>query len=366
MITLDMLMQDVEATRLSYSPLVEVAVSYHALTAYRRIVPPNPQQARWLQEAERALQDVELPFLHSLASNVGYIPDFLTPTPIGTPRTLEEELTALVTTSEVDVRRHLQYLLDKYPEVQNEVTQHYQMYPHEAIYCLIDEVRLYWDRVLAPHWSQIKGVLEGDILYRARQLATGGAVAVYQDLGPTISLTELMPIQALALESVAAQPALLQPATMHVSNLRDGLEIVQLRIEKNHDHHHDITGRGMQLVPTAFPCKNAWWQVDEAYAPMLNYPARGIGHWKQETSPALQSLELLVGPARASVLVALDIPATTSELARQLHITAGGISQHLDRLQQAGLVEPHRSGRSVYYQLTERGQALLNLFDVSI
>jgi DNA-binding HxlR family transcriptional regulator len=353
MITLDMLMQDVEATRLSYSPLVEVAVSYHALTAYRHVVPPNAQQARWMSDAERALQDVELPFLHSLASNLGYIPDFLTATPTGTPRTIEEELNDLITTSDVNVRRHLQLLLDKHPEVQSDVTQHYQMYPHEAIYCLMDEIRLYWDRVLAPHWSQIKGVLEGDILYRARQLAIGGAVAVYQDLGPTIRLT---------------QPALAhpQPAHIQINNQCNNAEIVQLKIEKKFDVWHDITGRGMQLVPTAFPCKNAWWQVDEAYTPMLNYPARGIGQWKQEISPALQSLELLVGPARASVLVALDIPATTSELARQLHITAGGISQHLDRLQQAGLVQPHRSGRSVYYQLTERGQGLLSLFDVSI
>jgi DNA-binding transcriptional ArsR family regulator len=363
MITLDMLMQDVEATRLSYSPLVEIAVSYHALTAYRHVVPPTSQQSRWLDEAELALRDVELPFLHSLASNLGYIPDFLTPTPTGIPRTLDEELNALMATTEVDVRRHLQYLLEKHPEVQNDVTKHYQMYPHEAIYCLIDEVRLYWDRVLAPHWSQIKGVLEGDILYRARQLATGGAVAVYQDLGPTIRLSQPVLAQAALAQQAAAQG---QTAAILIDPYYNSSEIVQLKIEKAHDHYHDITGRGMQLVPTAFPCKNAWWQVDEAYTPMLNYPARGLGQWKQETSPALQSLELLVGPARASVLVALDIPATTSELARQLHITAGGISQHLDRLQQAGLVEPHRSGRSVYYQLTERGQALLTLFDVAI
>jgi DNA-binding HxlR family transcriptional regulator len=358
MITLDMLMQDVEATRLSYSPLVEVAVSYHALTAYRNVVPPTVQQSLWLIEAERALQDVELPFLHSLASNLGYIPDFLTPTPTGTPRTIEEELDDLVTTSEVHVRRHLQYLLDKHPEIANEVTQHYQMYPHEAIYCLIEEIRLYWDRVLAPHWSQIKGVLEGDILYRARQLALAGAFAVYEDLGPTIRLS-----QPVLMQNAFAQS---NPAHVQINNQYDNFEIVQLRIEKNHDFHHDITGRGMKLVPTAFPCKSAWWQVDEAYAPMVNYSARGIGQWKQEASPALQSLELLVGAARASVLVALDMPATTSELSRQLHITAGGISQHLDRLQQAGLVEPHRSGRSVYYQLTERGQGLLTLFDVSI
>ncbi len=359
MITLDMLMQDVEATRLSYSPLVEIAISYHALTAYSSVIAPNSQQAFWLADAAQALKDVELPFLDSIASHLGYIPDFLTPTPTGAPRTLDEELDSLLNTSETVVQRHLQCLLEKHPEIQNEVTQHYQMYPHEALYCLIEEIRLYWDRAIAPHWSQIKGVLEGDILYRARQLATGGAIAVYEDLGTTIQLTR--PVAAAVTAGASTSPVR-QPVNIGY----DTPEIVQLRIEKRHDVYFDISGRGMQLVPTAFPCKNAWWQVDEAYTPMLNYPARGIGQWKRETSPALQSLELLVGPARASVLVALDIPATTSELARQLHLTSGGVSQHLDRLERAGLVQPHRSGRSVYYQLTERGQSLLKLFDVSL
>ena len=51
MITLDMLMQDVEATRLSYSPLVEIAISYHALTAYNTVIAPNSQQEFWLADA---------------------------------------------------------------------------------------------------------------------------------------------------------------------------------------------------------------------------------------------------------------------------------------------------------------------------
>src|SRR5690606_7134862 len=120
MIILDMLMQDVEATRLSYSPLVEVSISYHALTAYTAVMQPNFQQARWLDDAERALQGIELPFLHSIAGHLGYIPDFLTPTPTGTPRTLNEELDSLLNTSEHDVRRHLQCLLEKHPEIQND------------------------------------------------------------------------------------------------------------------------------------------------------------------------------------------------------------------------------------------------------
>jgi DNA-binding MarR family transcriptional regulator len=56
-------------------------------------------------------------------------------------------------------------------------------------------------------------------------------------------------------------------------------------------------------------------------------------------------------------------PATTGEIARQLGLTSGAVSQQLERLKQAGLVEPHRTGKRVYYQLTRRGEELIGLFE---
>jgi DNA-binding transcriptional ArsR family regulator len=46
-----------------------------------------------------------------------------------------------------------------------------------------------------------------------------------------------------------------------------------------------------------------------------------------------------------------------------VHITAATASQHLSRLTKAGLVEPRRSGKRVYYHLTQRGQKLIELFE---
>jgi len=96
---------------------------------------------------------------------------------------------------------------------------------------------------------------------------------------------------------------------------------------------------------------------------MIIYRARGLGLWQQEEPDRNPSLEIALGAGRARVLQLLTTPANTGEIARKLHITAGAASQHLSRLNDAGLVEPYRSGRRVYYHLTDRGAQLLLLFD---
>ena len=58
----------------------------------------------------------------------------------------------------------------------------------------------------------------------------------------------------------------------------------------------------------------------------------------------------------------LIVPRTTTDLARQLDLAPGAVSAHLSRLKVAGLVEPHRSGRSVYYRLSGTGESLLGIF----
>jgi DNA-binding transcriptional ArsR family regulator len=49
------------------------------------------------------------------------------------------------------------------------------------------------------------------------------------------------------------------------------------------------------------------------------------------------------------VLADLDAPRTTTELARRLGMSPGGVSQHLAALRDAGLVSAQRNGRSVLY-----------------
>ncbi|HXD54027.1 MAG TPA: winged helix-turn-helix domain-containing protein, partial [Solirubrobacteraceae bacterium] len=70
-------------------------------------------------------------------------------------------------------------------------------------------------------------------------------------------------------------------------------------------------------------------------------------------------LERLVGRTRAALLSALDSPRSTTELAGELGLTAGGVSQHLGVLRDAGLVCGRRVARSVLYLRSPEGDALV-------
>jgi DNA-binding transcriptional ArsR family regulator len=96
---------------------------------------------------------------------------------------------------------------------------------------------------------------------------------------------------------------------------------------------------------------------------MVMYSARGGGLLKPEgQQEGKESLSLLVGEGKARILLALQTPLHTQELAQRLGVTASAISQHLRRLQESGMVEAHRSSYYVYYRLSHRGQHLLELF----
>ncbi|WP_326819103.1 ArsR/SmtB family transcription factor [Streptomyces sp. NBC_01762] len=64
---------------------------------------------------------------------------------------------------------------------------------------------------------------------------------------------------------------------------------------------------------------------------------------------------------RASVLRQLGGPLTTAGIADRLGLAPSTVSEHLSVLADADVVTRHRVGRSVYYQLTDTGRALLAL-----
>jgi DNA-binding transcriptional ArsR family regulator len=70
------------------------------------------------------------------------------------------------------------------------------------------------------------------------------------------------------------------------------------------------------------------------------------------------ALESLLGRRRAQVLLELDRPASTLELAQRMGVSPGSVSGHLTTLRRAGLVMRRREGRRVVYARTATGDDL--------
>ncbi len=323
---------DLLETRFAYNPLVELSISYRILLRSEF----HHLYQRWVDEAFRALHGIDLSFMNAvLQADCGYIPDFLTPTPTIVQLSLEHELQKMLATPEELVRKNIQSLLD-HKGVESDMLHFFMTYPYEALHCLADELRLYWRRVLEPHWSSLTAVLDGDVLYHARQMALQGPEYMLNDLDSAIL------------------------------RYQNGVIEIEKKKAEKWERSYSLNGGGLQLVPSIFTACGLHWQIEPEWQPMLIYTARGVGNWRPAASDRNQSLELALGEGRARVLQVLANPSNTGEIARQLDISAGAASQHLSRLQQAGLVEPHRSGRRVYYRLTHRGSQLLTLFDQAI
>jgi DNA-binding MarR family transcriptional regulator len=329
MITVHTTPEDLVEIRFAYSPLIELTASYAVLGKPQRQI----QHKRWLDETRRALYNVELPYLYDLvlASQQRYIPDFLTPTPVSTRLALADEIERMLALPDDLIRKNIQYLIDKHGAT--EIRQFFLAYPRESLLCLVEDIHLYWKRTLEHHWPRLAIILENDVLYHARRLALDGVTGLFATLHPKI---------------------VFQPQRMVI-----GIQ------KSHHDEEHYLRGDGLQLVPAVFACDHISWQIEPEWRPMFIYGARGVGQWRPETQETNPSLELALGMGRARVLQALLSPTSTGELALKLQVSSGAISQHLDRLHQAGLVEPQRSGKRVYYRLTPRGAGLLALFDSS-
>jgi len=104
--------------------------------------------------------------------------------------------------------------------------------------------------------------------------------------------------------------------------------------------------------------------IDEPLQPSLVYTPRGAARLWVPSSPirADDPMAAALGAGRASVLKGLAVPRTTTELARQLGLGASTVSWHLSQVGRAGLVEPHRLGRSVFYRPSHEGERLLDVF----
>jgi DNA-binding transcriptional ArsR family regulator len=255
-------------------------------------------------------------------------PDFVSPPPDASVATFGEELERLRATPPQVVLEEVETLVRVENELFGLAPDKEQMIgtyledPEGSLKRLVDALDRYHDLAIAPCWPRIQEHLEGDTLKRGQALALGGVEALLSGLHPKVSYSG-----------------------------------GTLELDKRYEVVIEPAGRGLTLVPCVF--------VQPGYRPTLAYGPRGAANLWTSSSPAPNgtALEAALGAGRASVLKALvPVPATTTELAHRLSLSPAAVSAHLSRLKASELVEPHRSGRRVYYRLSCAGESLLGIF----
>jgi DNA-binding transcriptional ArsR family regulator len=313
--------EDVLRIRFAFSPLWEAVVSVRAL----RHPADRALHLPWIRRARAALADAGVdigPLLELVPVPTRYIPDFLTPPPTTPVPDFAAELAAVRDTAPAQVRAGLGRLGTEAGPFAARLAAD----PASGLAELTDTLAAYWQVAFAPDWPRVRGLLEGEIAYRARRLAEGGAYLLFSDLHERVRFA-------------------------------DG------RLYVRHTHWHDsrsLDGAGLVLVPSVFAWPSVYSISQRPWQPTLLYPPRGVATvWETGSAAGPQALAAVLGRARARLLAELVAPASTTELARRTGLTAGAVSQQLTLLRAAGLVAAHRAGRVVLYARTETADALL-------
>lgn len=308
---------DLARTRFAFSPLWEVVAAVRAL----KFPGEHPLHAGWAMSARKrlAVAGVSWDLLADLVPQVR-IPAFLAPPPATPVPDLDLELRALRATSPQSVRDDLGHI---------ELTPRLDALrqdPEKHLDELAESIAEFFTVVLAPYWPRIMTIYEADVLHRARRLLDGGLTRLFDDLDASLTW---------------------QTDTLRIAHRRSS-------------GRKSLAGQGLLLVPSVFIWPRVFSLLHPPYQPTLRYPPRGVAAlWEHRGADAPAALAAVLGRGRARLLAELDAPASTTDLARRTGLSAGGVSQHLTALRDAGLVDAHRTGRYVLYVRSRIGEALV-------
>ncbi|MFC6085468.1 ArsR/SmtB family transcription factor [Sphaerisporangium aureirubrum] len=309
-------MDDLARMRFAFSPLWELVASLRVLRSPAR----HSLHLPWLRAVRPRLGAVDLSEVFALAPIQGYMADFLTPPPDTPLPDFAAELERVRATDPEKAAEEAGWTLGS----DAEVIARFRADPAAGVRRVADTLAAYWEVALAEYWPRVYGLLEADVMWRARRFATGGAEELFADLHPSVSW--------------------------------QGDRLVAA---KAYCETEGLDGDGLLLVPSAF----RWPDIaimTLPYRPMLVYPARAVGTlWDEGPLPEPGALAALIGSTRARLLVSLVQPASTTSLARRLELTPGAVSQHLSVLSGNGLVSRRRLGREVLYRRTATGDSLI-------
>jgi DNA-binding transcriptional ArsR family regulator len=318
--------EDLTTSRFAVSPLWELTAALRLLGG-DPLRPEEPVLRPWLSRTRDRYRmlargtDVDVVLaLHA----PGWGADFLSPVPTDLSTTIGDLLDQVRSTPAEQAHREVAEALRRQPRVDPRVER---ILTSDRVACYVaDVLAAAWRALLEPEWPVLRAILERDVVYRAGQLALRGWAAALTDL--------------------------------HASLSWEQGHIVLGRWPG--DEESELGGRGLLFVPSVFIWPKVALRLDPPWPPALTYPARGVAAlWERpgQASPS-GALDRLLGASRAAILLALEDPASTTQLAATLGQTLGGIGGHLAVLREAGLVTRARSGRSVLYRRTPVGDAL--------
>ncbi|WP_217206557.1 helix-turn-helix transcriptional regulator [Streptomyces sp. AC550_RSS872] len=303
-------------SRFVLSPFTETFASLKLLHAG---TPAHPGEQAWLRAhlpayRTRLAADPATAQLVRAALGRSWIADFITPTPKD-GETFEEVVARVRSADPAAARAHLTVsLAGPLPAVLDR-----DDLPDRAA-ALLEYV---WTRTVRPYWDRRRRILEADVAARTARVSQGGWAAVLDSLRPG--------------------------QTRWLGGNR-------LQVNLHEYPPREISGAELVFMPVT--PRTGWvsWEEPERYA--LVYACTGA-LTDPGSRPVPASLSALLGRSRATILVLLDSPMSTSQLVAVTGQALGSVGRHLKILLDAGLLERRRTGRSVLYSRSAAGETLI-------
>jgi len=151
-------------------------------------------------------------------------------------------------------------------------------------------------------------------------------------------------------------------ATLHAVGRVEGSELV-LRRDGGEPSRWFLPPDGLSLVPMLGGPRALVSSHDGDRITHLAYPVTGQERLLERPAGHEDRLAALLGDRRATVLRLLDRPATAGAVAAALEAVPSAATHHVRALEAAGLVVRERAGQHVRVHRTDRGTALLALYD---
>jgi DNA-binding transcriptional ArsR family regulator len=312
---------DLLNSRFALSPITELEALLRKLSHRPSQLPPA-WAAHITPAFQRLRRETALDAVLALQSE-RYGPGFVAQPPANTSQTIEDDLAAIRATPLPQARHEIDICLSKLPTSDEKVLA--VLRDPAVAEILADVMAAAWQELVAPDWPALRAVLERDVVYRGGLLSSGGWSAALAGLNKKL-------------------------------RWQDGV----IELEKHVGGTHHLGGAGLLFVPSAYIWPKIALYTDPPWPKALVYPARGTAAlWDPDSTTPPDALASLLGRTRARLLVALKNPASTTQLAKSLSLAPGAVGDHLAVLRNAGLATRARAGRSVLYQRTSLGDALV-------